>query len=196
MKIKDIENLTLAQLKNKSQDELKAITNTIAAYANRMSNDIERSAFSETSSHTKFKEKGRITSVYSPGQTKSKDDLIKEIVRAQNYTTSAFSTVKKLQAQKTSVEQRLGREFDSEEQYVEFWNIYNKIKDFFADEFDSHQAQNTIKTSIELGASFQDILNHWRSIYEKAEMEKGDKYDPFSLSGKSSGPLSGDYQDI
>ena len=196
MKIKDIENLTLAQLNNKSQDELKAITNTIAAYANRMSNNIERSGFSETSNHTNFKEKGRITSVYSPGQTKSKDDLIKEIVRAQNYTTSSFSTVKKLQAQKATVEQRLGREFDSEEQYVEFWNIYNKIKDFFADAFDSYQTQNAIKMSLELGASFQDILNHWRSIYEEAEMEKGNEYDPFSLSGQSSGPLSGDYQDI
>ena len=196
MKIKDIENLTLSQLKNKSQDELKAITNTIAAYANRMSNEIEMSGFSETSTHTKFKEKGRITSVYSPGQTKSKDDLIKEIVRAQNYTTSAFSTLKKLQAQKATVEQRLGSTFDSEEQYVEFWNVFNKIKNFFPDGYYNHQTQNSIKISLDLGASFQDILNHWRNIYEESEKEKGDKYDPFSLSGKSSGPLSGDYQDI
>lgn len=196
MKITDIQQMSLNQLRAKSQDELEIITRTIGAYVNRAVNKLKESGLSGIDSVQRLERTGgAIRSVYGPNQTKSKEDLISEIKRAQAYVQSPNATLTRIREHVRSVEKRLKVKFESIQQYNDFWELYNKVKEILPIDYDSTQTQDEIKRLMNENKSISEIMVYFTNIYEQSQESREDD-DPFNLPGQTSGPLSGDYNDM
>jgi len=177
MNINEISNLRLTDMNNMSDYELEVAVRTIGAYVNRSYNKIKESDFKRSKYTDQLDDSGgKIHSVYGPNQTKSREDLKREIMRAQVYVRGSGSTLTKLRAQKKTVEQRLGQKFKDDVQYIKFWDIYNKVEEILVSEFDSTQIQGEISTMLKDGRSIDDIIQFYDAMYIAREKER-EEYD-------------------
>lgn len=166
MKINDISNLRLSDMNKMTDYELEVVVRTIGAYVNRSYNRIKESGFgSSTDTDRLDASGGKIHSVYGPNQTKSRDDLKREIIRAQVYVRGPRSTLTKIRAQKKAVEKRLRQKFKNDAQYVDFWKVYNKVREILVADFDSNNVQQEILTLMKSGMSIDDIIKYYESVY-------------------------------
>ena len=173
MKINEILDLRLTDLNKMSDYELEVVVRTIGAHVNRTYNKIKESGFgSSTDTDRLDASGGKIRSVYGPNQTKSREDLKREIVRAQIYTRGSRSSVTKIRAQKKTVEKRLGQKFKNDAQYVNFWKVYNKVCEILVADFDSTQVQAEAMSLMKSGMSIDDIIEYYESVYIEREKER------------------------
>lgn len=173
MNINEISDLRLKDMNNMSDYELEVAVRTIGAYVNRSYNKIKESAFKRSNVTDQLDASGgKIHSVYGPNQTKSREDLKREIMRAQVYVRCSGSTLTKLRAQKKTVEKRLGQKFKNDAQYVKFWDVYNKVEEILVTEFDSTQIQGEVASMLKDGSSIDDIIQFYESAYIKRESER------------------------
>lgn len=177
MKINEISDLRLTDLDKMSDYELEVTVRTIGAHVNRTYNKIKESGFgSSTDTDRLDASGGKIRSVYGPNQTKSREDLKREILRAQIYTRGSRSTVTKIRAQKKTVEKRLKQKFKNDAQYVDFWKVYNKVREILVADFDSTQVQQEVLSLMKSGMSIDDIIKYYESVYIEREKAR-EEYD-------------------
>lgn len=177
MNINEISDLRLKDMNNMTDYELEVAVRTIGAYVNRSYNKIKDSAFKRSTITDKLDASGgKIHSVYGPNQTKSREDLKREIMRAQVYVRGSGSTLTKLRAQKKTVEKRLGQKFENDLQYVKFWDVYNKVEEILVTDFDSDNVQQEIQIMLKDGSSLYDIIHFYEKKYITRESER-EEYD-------------------
>ena len=201
MNINEISNLRLSQMNKMTDDELVEAVKTIGRYVNRSYNNIKYSGFKESTDTRKLdKSGGKITSIYDTNQVKSRDDLKKEIQRAQVYVQGSGSTLTKLRAQKHTVEQRLnpdhkkGMKFKNDAQYKLFWEVYNKVEELLVVFYDSDQVQQDIKSMLKDGMSIDDIISFYDNMYVRHQKERKDYDTADAIQRKPS--ISGELNNI
>ena len=199
MKIDEISNLRLRDMNKMTDDELVETVKTIGRYVNRSYNNIKHSGFRESDTTRKLDASGgKISSVYGRNQVKSRDDLKKEIMRAQVYVQGPWSTLTKLRAQRHTVEQRLnpdhkkGMKFKDDAQYALFWEVYNKVEELLVAIPYNDNTQQEIKSMLKDGMSIDDILSFYEDMYirHQKEREEYDTADAIQKKPNISGELN------
>lgn len=179
MNINEISNLRLRDMNKMTDDELVETVKTIGRFVNRSYNNIKHSGFRESNDTRKLDASGgKITSIYGRNQVKSRDDLKKEIQRAQVYVQGSWSTLSKLRAQRHTVEQRLNPDnkknmkFKDDAQFVLFWEVYNKVEELLVVFYDSDNVQQEIKSMLKDGMSIDDIISFYDNMYVRHQKER------------------------
>lgn len=178
-KIIDVTGLSTSNILNREFEELnklstknlKAVTSRLVSSANKRLKRIEKANLTQLNiPYKKVMEEGKFSV-----KGKNRNQVLQEYARAKEYLESKTSSVSGYKSYRQKVKDRLGIPEMSDEEELDFWNMYNDINahsKYNKDVLGSNQMQRIVAKMVDEGKSKKQILSKLRYTYQQEQKQR------------------------
>ena len=154
-----------------STKNLKSITSRLVSSANKRLKRIEKANLTELNvPYKKVMESGKFSV-----KGKNRNQVLQEYARVKEYLESKTSSLSGYKSYRQKVKDRLGVPEMSDEEELEFWDMYNYINEhskYNKDVLGSNQMQRIVAKMVDEGKSKKQILSKLRYTYQQEQKQK------------------------